>query len=335
MESIVPQPPSAPVMRSRGRTFRSQAPVELGDVSGLNDVVPQPPRSAPAPETEAKPPEERYNDRVGRARAANRANVMSRSGSSAEFEHYGSPALLRAGAASGQSPALLRAGAPSGAPLSLVASSAARIQSDLLSRAMEAEVERTDCREMVRDITHAVLPGRPGSAAVRLGLGANEAYLNVPDASRHTGGAYLHSSAAAGKASSMGVRLSAAGVAEEQARRGAEAAERATHTARIAEAIDTGDGQLATLLLKQRADPNQLLESRQSPLCAAVQRGHLSVVSALLAHGANTHMLDLLGARAVTPLTPRPSPPPTLLSCEAHTPCSVCRRHTAAPRGAR
>jgi len=160
---------------------------------------------------------------------------------------------------------------------------------------MESEVERTDCREMVRDITHAVLPGRPGSAAVRLGLGANEAYLNVPDASRQTSGAYLHSSAAAGKASSTGLRLSAANVAEEQARRGVEAAERATHTARIAEAIDTGDGQLATLLLKQRADPNQLLESRQSPLCAAVQRGHLSLVSALLAHGANTHMLDLLG----------------------------------------
>ena len=30
-----------------------------------------------------------------------------------------------------------------------------------------------------------------------------------------------------------------------------------------------------------------------------MQRGHLSVVSALLAHGANTHVLDLLGARAV------------------------------------
>jgi len=80
---------------------------------------------------------------------------------------------------------------------------------------MEAEIERTDCREMVRDITHAVLPARPGSAAVRLGLGANRAFLNAPDASRHTGGAYLHSSAAAGKASSMGVRLSAADVAEE------------------------------------------------------------------------------------------------------------------------
>ena len=101
MESIVPQPPNAPVMRSRGRTFRSQAPVELGDVSGLKDVVPQPPKSMPAPETEAKPPEERYNDRVGRARAANRANVMSRSGSSAEFDHYGngSPALSRPGSA--------------------------------------------------------------------------------------------------------------------------------------------------------------------------------------------------------------------------------------------
>jgi hypothetical protein len=316
MESSVPQPPTAPIMRSRGRTFRSQAPVELGDVSGLKDVVPQPPKSTPAPETEAKPPEERYNDRVGRARAANRANVMSRSGSSAEFEHYGtgSPALMRPGDAELSRPGSVRVSAPT----SLVASSAARIQSDLLSRAMEAEVERTDCREMVRDITHAVLPGRPGSAAVRLGLGANEAYLNVPDASRHTGGAYLHSSAAAGKASSMGVRLSGAGVAEEQARRGAEAAERATHTARLAEAIGTGDGQLATLLLKQRADPNQLLESRQSPLCAAVQRGHLSLVSALLAHGANTHTLDLLGARAIAPPSrpsrPRPHPrlPPTL-----------------------
>lgn len=316
MESSMPQPPTAPIMRSRGRTFRSQASVELGDVSGLKDVVPQPPKSTPAPETEAKPPEERYNDRVGRARAANRANVMSRSGSSAEFEHYGtgSPALMRPGDAELSRPGSVRVSAPT----SLVASSAARIQSDLLSRAMEAEVERTDCREMVRDITHAVLPGRPGSAAVRLGLGANEAYLNVPDASRHTGGAYLHSSAAAGKASSMGVRLSGAGVAEEQARRGAESAERATHTARLAEAIGTGDGQLATLLLKQRADPNQLLESRQSPLCAAVQRGHLSLVSALLAHGANTHTLDLLGARAIAPPSrlsrPRPHPrlPPTL-----------------------
>ena len=142
MESIVPQPPNAPVMRSRGRSFRSQAPVELGDVSGLKDVVPQPPKSMPAPETEAKPPEERYNDRVGRARAANRANVMSRSGSSAEFDHYGngSPALSRPGSAI------------AGAPASLAASSAARMQSELLGRAMEAEIERTDCREMVRDI---------------------------------------------------------------------------------------------------------------------------------------------------------------------------------------
>ena len=314
MESIVPQPPNAPVMRSRGRSYRSQAPVELGDVSGLKDVVPQPPKSMPAPETEAKPPEERYNDRVGRARAANRANVMSRSGSSAEFDHYGngSPALSRPGSAI------------AGAPASLAASSAARMQSELLGRAMEAEIERTDCREMVRDITHAVLPARPGSAAVRLGLGANRAFLNAPDASRHTGGAYLHSSAAAGKASSMGVRLSAADVAEEQARRSTEAAERATHTARIAEAIDTGNGELATLLLKQRADPNQLLESRQSPLCAAVQRGHLSLVSALLAHGAHTHTLDLLGARAHRAAAPLALPAPRLhrtrrrpLSCEA------------------
>ena len=216
---IVPQPPSTPVMKSRGRTFRSQVPVELGDVSGLNDVVPQPPRSAPAPE--AKPrPEERYNDRVGRARAANRANVMSRSGSTAEFDHYGSPAFSRSELSSRPGSA-----ARATAPASLVASSAARMQSELLNRAMEAEVERTDCREMVRDITHAVLPSRPGSAAVRLGLGANEAYLNVPDASRHTGGAYLHSSARAGKASSTGLRLSAASVAEEQARRASAAAE--------------------------------------------------------------------------------------------------------------
>ena len=178
---IVPQPPSTPVMKSRGRTFRSQVPVELGDVSGLNDVVPQPPRSAPAPEA-APRPEERYNDRVGRARAANRANVMSRSGSTAEFDHYGSPAFSRSELSSRPGSA-----ARATAPASLVASSAARMQSELLNRAMEAEVERTDCREMVRDITHAVLPSRPGSAAVRLGLGANEAYLNVPDASRHTG----------------------------------------------------------------------------------------------------------------------------------------------------
>ena len=241
--------------------------MELGDVSGLKDVVPQPPKSMPAPETEAKPPEERYNDRVGRARAANRANVMSRSGSSAEFDHYGngSPALSRPGSAI------------AGAPASLAASSAARMQSELLGRAMEAEIERTDCREMVRDITHAVLPARPGSAAVRLGLGANRAFLNAPDASRHTGGAYLHSSAAAGKASSMGVRLWLR--TWPRSRRAQHGAERATHTARLAEAIDTGDGELATLLLKQRADPNQLLESRQSPLCAAVQRGHLSLSS--------------------------------------------------------
>ena len=38
-----------------------------------------------------------------------------------------------------------------------------------VAAAMEAEVERADCRDMVRDITHAVLPTR---ASMKGGLGA-------------------------------------------------------------------------------------------------------------------------------------------------------------------
>eukprot|EP00908_Phaeocystis_cordata_P011801 Transcript_22756.p1 GENE.Transcript_22756~~Transcript_22756.p1 ORF type:complete len:455 (+),score=191.70 Transcript_22756:403-1767(+) len=38
-----------------------------------------------------------------------------------------------------------------------------------------------------------------------------------------------------------------------------------------------------------------MLESRQSPLCAAVERGHYTVAAALLAHGARTQALDLRG----------------------------------------
>ena len=128
-------PPVAERVTFRGRKFKSTA----------TSASP-----APAPACEGASAEAgagSYESRVSRARAANR--TLGRSTSSAALNENGGKI----------SPEAEPTGARVQAPTRLSGATAS------VAQAMQAEVERADCREMVRDVTHAVLPTRGAAAS--------------------------------------------------------------------------------------------------------------------------------------------------------------------------
>ena len=113
-------------------------------------------------------PESRYNARLNRARSSNRATVMQRSSSAASLaEDSARDEGDRAEA--GGAGLVGNPGASIAPKVAGFRKSAAPAWSRQVADAMEAEIDRPDCRDMVRDITHAVLPTR---ASMRHGLGA-------------------------------------------------------------------------------------------------------------------------------------------------------------------
>ena len=142
----VPNAEAGEPIRFRGRTFKS---------AGEGEQI----SSAPQPQP---PAEARYASRVSRARVANRATVMSRSASATELGGGENAALpvAKPSAPVGDADAQFEGGAGDDAPQQSVLpvnerhtlqQAGQRSRAEQVALAMLAEVDRPDCREMVRD----------------------------------------------------------------------------------------------------------------------------------------------------------------------------------------
>ena len=152
-DTVVSEPVKTTVTHG-GRRFRAPAPPPAAAPSEEGTAPQHAPMAPPANAPAGGRPTERYNARLNRARSSNQ--MMQRSTSAASLreekevgqggtaeEQVGNPGASIAPPSMG-----LRKMPP---PMSW---------SKRVAEAMEAEVDRADCREMVRDITHAVLPTR-------------------------------------------------------------------------------------------------------------------------------------------------------------------------------
>jgi len=115
---------------------------------------PAPPPGAPLPGEGPPATAERYNARLSRARSSNRLQMRSASSAKLEIDDTRDVDAPegQASSSSNDAPGILPPGALRRVPQPK--------WTKQVADAMEAEIDRADCKEMVRDITHAVLPTR-------------------------------------------------------------------------------------------------------------------------------------------------------------------------------
>ena len=268
-------------------------------------------------------PESRYNARLSRARSSNRATVMQRSSSAASLAEDSardeSDRAEEGGAGLVGNP-----GASIAPKVAGFRKSAAPAWSRQVAAAMEAEIDRPDCRDMVRDITHAVLPTR---ASMRNGLGAvslgrpasigededrdpatDEAASSIISSSpgRHRSPS-PHSSPAVPRAAAVGERSeqpkhpARGGRALEHEWSGDSYADaddedrEATAMALKAAITSNRSDMVETLLVGasgDRIDPNCLVKGGRRPLSLAAANGLYDVSATLISNGADPAVTD-------------------------------------------
>jgi len=178
--------------------------------------------------------------------------------------------------------------------------------------AMEAEIERADCREMVRDITHAVLPtrqtvmGRGVSAAVQPG-GTRPAVASQHEmypAKRYERNGHTEERCSSSEDLQHGENSTDAHVPShyDSSEGGvawldetAEAHRLAMQAAIAADRFDIVDDLLRGIDASHRCDPNGILRSGKTYLSLAAAGGLAKVTSTLLANGADPNRMDANG----------------------------------------